>query len=108
VYDGDTPQQARPAVRERAQLVITNPDMLHQSLLPCHAAFARLLANLAVVVVDEVCCVLFVCACLWVCVSLLVGVCARELGELCAHSASCCGVCAQACTSAACTRPMST
>jgi DEAD/DEAH box helicase domain-containing protein len=54
VYDGDTPQQQRPGIRERAQLLITNPDMLHQSILPFHSSFRRLLANLAYVVVDEV------------------------------------------------------
>eukprot|EP00967_Tisochrysis_lutea_P146473 scaffold276549_cov22-Tisochrysis_lutea.AAC.1 len=30
IYDGDTPQGDRPAIRERAQLLITNPDMLHR------------------------------------------------------------------------------
>lgn len=54
VYDGDTPQVLRGEVRGRAQLLITNPDMLHQSVLPFHAGFGRLLANLAYVVVDEV------------------------------------------------------
>jgi len=53
VYDGDTPQQQRPAIRETAQLLVTNPDMLHQSVLPCHSSFERLLSNLAMVVVDE-------------------------------------------------------
>eukprot|EP00775_Hariotina_reticulata_P012983 gene12983-13112_t len=53
VYDGDTPQQHRPAIREAAQLLVTNPDMLHQSVLPCHSSFERLLTNLAMVVVDE-------------------------------------------------------
>lgn len=41
-------------IRQRAQLLITNPDMLHQSVLPCHSNFGRLLANLTYVVVDEV------------------------------------------------------
>jgi DEAD/DEAH box helicase domain-containing protein len=54
VYDGDTPQQQRPLIRQRAQLLITNPDMLHQSILPCHSNFGRLLASLTFVVVDEV------------------------------------------------------
>ena len=40
-------------MRERAQLLITNPDMLHCSILPVHGQFARLLANLRYVVVDE-------------------------------------------------------
>jgi DEAD/DEAH box helicase domain-containing protein len=45
-YDGDTPAEARPDVRSRAQLLITNPDMLHTSILPAHSSFARLLGNL--------------------------------------------------------------
>ena len=35
-YDGDTPQDARRAIRERAQVVLTNPDMLHTGILPHH------------------------------------------------------------------------
>ena len=35
------------------QLLITNPDMLHQSILPLHATFPRWLSNLRYVVVDE-------------------------------------------------------
>ncbi len=53
VYDGDTPRAERAGVRERAQLLITNPDMLHVSILPIHASFSRLLTNLRYVVVDE-------------------------------------------------------
>jgi DEAD/DEAH box helicase domain-containing protein len=52
-YDGDTPADARRAVRERASVVITNPDMLHAGVLPHHAAWARLFASLRYVVVDE-------------------------------------------------------
>src|ERR1700761_5586194 len=53
IYDGDTPSQERPAIRRRANLVITNPDMLHVGILPHHAAWGDLFANLAFVVVDE-------------------------------------------------------
>jgi len=53
IYDGDTPRQERPQIRRRSNLVITNPDMLHVGILPHHAAWADLLANLAFVVVDE-------------------------------------------------------
>ncbi len=53
IYDGDTPSQERPAIRRRSNLVITNPDMLHVGILPRHAAWGDLFANLAVVVVDE-------------------------------------------------------
>ena len=35
-YDGDTPQDARRAIRERANVVLTNPDMLHAGILPHH------------------------------------------------------------------------
>ena len=53
IYDGDTPRGERAAIRRRANLVLTNPDMLHMGVLPNHPAWADLLANLAVVVVDE-------------------------------------------------------
>lgn len=46
VYDGDTSQGERPGIRDRAQLLITNPDMLHLSILPFHGQFRRMLANL--------------------------------------------------------------
>ena len=53
IYDGDTPREARADIRRRANVVLTNPDMLHVGILPNHAAWAELFANLAVVVVDE-------------------------------------------------------
>ena len=53
IYDGDTPRESRSQIRKRANLVLTNPDMLHLAILPHHAAWAELFANLAVVVVDE-------------------------------------------------------
>jgi DEAD/DEAH box helicase domain-containing protein len=53
VYDGDTPADARRAVRERARLVLTNPDMLHAAILPHHTGWSRILQNLRYVVVDE-------------------------------------------------------
>ncbi len=53
IYDGDTPREARADIRRRANIVLTNPDMLHVGILPNHAAWADLFANLAVVVVDE-------------------------------------------------------
>jgi len=52
-FDGDTPQDARRAARERAGIVLSNPDMLHGGVLPHHANWARLLANLKYVVLDE-------------------------------------------------------
>jgi DEAD/DEAH box helicase domain-containing protein len=53
IYDGDTPREARSDIRRRANIVLTNPDMLHVGILPNHAAWAELFANLAIVVVDE-------------------------------------------------------
>jgi DEAD/DEAH box helicase domain-containing protein len=52
-YDGDTPQDARRAVRARANLVLTNPDMLHSGILPHHTKWAVLFGNLRYVVIDE-------------------------------------------------------
>ncbi len=53
VYDGDTPRAERPLVRKNANLVMSNPDMLHASLLPDHARWADFLLRLSLVVVDE-------------------------------------------------------
>ncbi|KAK6795347.1 hypothetical protein RDI58_008800 [Solanum bulbocastanum] len=53
VYDGDTSQMDRKWLRDNARLLITNPDMLHVSILPCHRQFSRILSNLRFVVVDE-------------------------------------------------------
>jgi DEAD/DEAH box helicase domain-containing protein len=52
-YDGDTPTDERPMVRRNANLVLTNPDMLHQGILPSHERWSGFLGRLAVVVVDE-------------------------------------------------------
>ena len=52
-YDGDTPQDARRAIRSRGNLVITNPDMLHAGILPHHTKWAALFENLRYVVIDE-------------------------------------------------------
>jgi DEAD/DEAH box helicase domain-containing protein len=52
-YDGDTPQDARKAIRQRANLVLTNPDMLHSGILPHHSRWARYFENLRFVVIDE-------------------------------------------------------
>jgi DEAD/DEAH box helicase domain-containing protein len=53
IYDGDTPRAERAAIRERSNLILTNPDMLHVGILPHHPAWGDLLGNLAFVVVDE-------------------------------------------------------
>jgi DEAD/DEAH box helicase domain-containing protein len=51
-YDGDTPQSARPRIRNQSRLVVTNPYGLHQ-YLPHHQLWTRFFSNLAVVVIDE-------------------------------------------------------
>ena len=52
-YDGDTPQDARRAIRQRANVVLTNPDMLHSGILPHHTRWARYFENLRYIVIDE-------------------------------------------------------
>jgi DEAD/DEAH box helicase domain-containing protein len=52
-YDGDTPTDARRAVRQQGHVVITNPDMLHTGILPHHTRWTRLFENLRYVVIDE-------------------------------------------------------
>jgi len=52
-YDGDTPQDARRAVRARANVVLTNPDMLHAGILPHHTKWIGLFQNLRYVIIDE-------------------------------------------------------
>jgi DEAD/DEAH box helicase domain-containing protein len=53
IYDGDTPRETRAQIRRSANVILTNPDMLHVGILPNHAAWAELFAHLRVVVVDE-------------------------------------------------------
>src|SRR5579862_7482039 len=52
-YDGDTPGDARKAIRERAHVILTNPDMLHTGILPHHTKWTRLFENLRYIVLDE-------------------------------------------------------
>ena len=52
-YDGDTPQDARSAVRSRGHIVLSNPDMLHKGILPHHTKWTKLFENLQYVVLDE-------------------------------------------------------
>jgi len=52
-YDGDTPQDARKQIRERANVVLTNPDMLHAGILPHHTKWTKLFENLRYIVIDE-------------------------------------------------------
>ncbi|XP_047311928.1 uncharacterized ATP-dependent helicase YprA isoform X2 [Impatiens glandulifera] len=53
IYDGDTSQEYRIWLRENARLLITNPDMLHTSILPFHDKFGRILSNLRFIIFDE-------------------------------------------------------
>jgi DEAD/DEAH box helicase domain-containing protein len=53
IYDGDTPSAERWQVRKWANLILTNPDMLHVGVLPHHDRWGDVLANLRFVVVDE-------------------------------------------------------
>jgi DEAD/DEAH box helicase domain-containing protein len=52
-YDGDTPSDARKAIREQGHIVLSNPDMLHTGILPHHTRWQRLFENLRYVVLDE-------------------------------------------------------
>lgn len=52
-FDGDTPIDERDWVRDHARLILTNPDMLHRSVLPHHHRWTRVLRRLTVVVIDE-------------------------------------------------------
>ncbi|MEM7408482.1 MAG: DEAD/DEAH box helicase, partial [Pseudomonadota bacterium] len=52
-FDGDTPGDARRAVRKHGDIVVTNPDMLHQGILPHHTRWARFFEALRYVVIDE-------------------------------------------------------
>ncbi|MBR4429264.1 MAG: DEAD/DEAH box helicase [Clostridia bacterium] len=53
-YDGDTPASARTAIRQAGHVVVTNPDMLHQGILPHHTRWVKLFENLKYVVIDEI------------------------------------------------------
>ncbi len=53
-FDGDTPETARRAIRSSGHIVVTNPDMLHQGILPHHTLWVKLFENLKYVVLDEV------------------------------------------------------
>ena len=52
-YDGDTAQDARKAIRGRANVILTNPDMLHTGVLPHHTKWASCFENLQFIVIDE-------------------------------------------------------
>lgn len=52
-YDGDTDQQVRPLIRRSSRFILTNPDMLHRSVLPQHTQWRPFLRRLRFVVLDE-------------------------------------------------------
>ncbi len=52
-YDGDTPDDARQAIRRQGHIVVTNPDMLHAGILPHHTKWQKLFVNLKYIVIDE-------------------------------------------------------
>ncbi len=53
-FDGDTPPEVRRTIRSAGHIVITNPDMLHQGILPHHTLWIKLFENLRFIVIDEV------------------------------------------------------
>ncbi|MBT6276276.1 MAG: DEAD/DEAH box helicase [Chromatiales bacterium] len=52
-YDGDTPGDARKAIRSHGDIVVSNPDMVHQGILPHHTRWARFFEALRYIVIDE-------------------------------------------------------
>lgn len=52
-YDGDTPKTSRTRLRQEANIILTNPDMLHMGILPNHRLWSNYLKDLKYVVVDE-------------------------------------------------------
>ncbi|MDZ4348586.1 MAG: DEAD/DEAH box helicase [Xanthomonadaceae bacterium] len=53
-FDGDTPGDARQAIRLHGDVVVSNPDMLHQAILPHHTKWAQFFENLKYIVIDEI------------------------------------------------------
>jgi len=53
IYDGDTPQKDRSAIRKSARIILSNPDMLHTGILPHHTNWLEFFANLKFIVIDE-------------------------------------------------------
>lgn len=53
-YDGDTPLAKRPQIIESTQILLTNPDMLHQTILPNHSRWLRFFSNLRFIILDEI------------------------------------------------------
>ncbi|MGB9595489.1 MAG: DEAD/DEAH box helicase [Candidatus Poribacteria bacterium] len=53
-YDGDTPTNTRKKLRDNGRIILTNPDMLHASILPNHSKWASFFENLKYIVIDEI------------------------------------------------------
>ncbi len=53
VYDGDTPKEIRSSIRKNAQVILTNPDMLHVGILPNHYLWEKFFENLKFIILDE-------------------------------------------------------
>lgn len=53
IYDGDTPSSHRPSIRKTANILLTNPDMLHTGILPHHTNWDEFFRNLKFIVIDE-------------------------------------------------------
>ena len=53
-FDGDTPPEVRRTIRSAGHIVVTNPDMLHQGMLPHHTLWIKLFENLKFIVIDEI------------------------------------------------------
>jgi DEAD/DEAH box helicase domain-containing protein len=53
-FDGDTPKSVRRTIRSAGHIVVTNPDMLHQGILPHHTLWIKLFENLKYIVIDEI------------------------------------------------------
>jgi DEAD/DEAH box helicase domain-containing protein len=53
-FDGDTPPEVRRTIRSAGHIVVTNPDMLHQGILPHHTLWIKLFENLKFIVIDEI------------------------------------------------------
>ncbi len=53
-FDGDTPADVRRTIRSAGHIVVTNPDMLHQGILPHHTLWIKLFENLKFIVLDEI------------------------------------------------------
>ncbi|MCL6107201.1 MAG: DEAD/DEAH box helicase [Actinobacteria bacterium] len=53
IYDGDTPSEQRTQIRKKANIVLSNPDMLHVGILPHHDSWADFFFNLKYVIIDE-------------------------------------------------------